>query len=202
MKNFFLSILYIIVCITMKAQDIKLPAPKKTGGMPVNEALNQRRTVREFAKTELNLQELSNLLWAANGVNRPDGKRTAPTARNMQQIEVLVILSKGIYLYDAKNNNLKHIVSGDYRNVAIQPFAQEAPVLLVFFANYDKMTGLDTSTRDLYAATDSGNVSQNIYLFCASEKWHTVALGSIDRDKIKELVKINGKAILGQAVGK
>ena len=191
-----------ILCTTGCAQNIKLPAPNKDGGKPLMQALNERQTHRDFSAKQLSDQQLSDLLWAAVGVNRPDGKRTAPTARNCQQIEVYVFMEKGVYLYDAKENMLKLMVKGDKRKiVAMQPFPAEAPVLLVMVANYDKMTGMDMEHKEFYGATDCGYVCQNIYLYCASEGLHTVSLGSIQRDKIKDLLKFNGKAILAHPVG-
>ena len=191
-----------ILCTTGCAQNIKLPASNKDGGKPLMQALNERQTHRDFSAKQLSDQQLSDLLWAAVGVNRPDGKRTAPTARNCQQIEVYVFMEKGVYLYDAKENMLKLMVKGDQRKmVAMQPFPAEAPVLLVMVANYDKMTGMDMEHKEFYGATDCGYVCQNIYLYCASEGLHTVSLGSIQRDKIKDLLKFNGKAILAHPVG-
>ena len=191
-----------ILCTTGCAQNIKLPAPNKEGDKPLMQALNERQTHRDFSAKQLSDQQLSDLLWAAVGVNHPDGKRTAPTARNCQQIEVYVFMEKGVYLYDAKENMLKLMVKGDQRKmVAMQPFPAEAPVLLVMVANYDKMTGMDMEHKEFYGATDCGYVCQNIYLYCASEGLHTVSLGSIQRDKIKDLLKFNGKAILAHPVG-
>ncbi len=192
-----------ILCTTVSAQNIKLPAPRKEGGKPLMQALNERQTYRDFSSKQLSNQQLADLLWAANGVNRPEsGKRTAPSARNCQQIEIYVFMEKGVYLYDAKENMLKLMVNGDQRKmVAMQPFPAEAPVLLVMVANYDKMKDMDMEHKEFYGATDCGNVCQNIYLYCASEGMHTVSLGSIHRDKIKDLLKFNGKAILAHPVG-
>jgi SagB-type dehydrogenase family enzyme len=182
--------------------DIQLPDPKIEGGMPLMEALKNRATIREYSDKALDNQQLANLLWAACGVNRPDGKRTAPTARNAQQIDVYVYTEKGVYLYVAEKNLLKGVASGDHRaDAAMQPFAAKCPILLVFVANYDKMKGFNDEAREFYGATDAGYVSQNVYLYCASEGLATVVLGSIHRDKIKDLLGFNGKAILGQPVG-
>jgi SagB-type dehydrogenase family enzyme len=201
MKKVTILLVGILFAAQLFAQDIQLPEPQKTGGMPLMEALNLRKTDRGFSPKELDNQLLSNMLWAANGINRPDGRRTAPSARNMQQIDIYLYLSAGVYLYMPKENRLKLIVPGDHRKEAAkQPFAQNAPLTMVLVANYDKMD-CDEECRTFYGATDCGNVSQNIYLFCASEKLHTVALGMIDRDAITKLLKINGKPILGQPVG-
>lgn len=202
MKKLSLIFIMSLFISNINAQDISLPQPEKQGGMSLMEALSLRKTERAFSEKELSNQQLSNLLWAAAGVNRADGKRTAPTARNAQQMEIYVYTTKAVYLYEPQKNNLKQIVKGDYRkDVAMQPFAQEAPLLLVYVANYDKMEGFDDDARALYGATDCGNIAQNVYLFCAANDLNTVELGSIYRDKIKELLKFNGKAILGQPVG-
>lgn len=192
----------LLQCVMSSAQDITLPAPQTTGGLSLSDALATRKSNREFSDKMLSNQQLSDLLWAANGVNRPDGKRTAPSARNCQEIDIYVYTASGVFFYDAPKNMLIQQVSGDHRKeTAMQPFAVTAPVLLVFVANYDKMKGMDEDARNLYGATDCGNVSQNVYLHCAANQLNTVALGSIHRDKIKDLLKFNGKAILGQPVG-
>ena len=185
----------------IEAQDIKLPAPKTKGGMPLMEALQKRVTNREFSDKMLSDQQLSDLLWAANGINRDNGKRTAPSARNCQEIDIYVFIEKGVFLYVPEKNLLKQVIKEDKRKMAArQPFVADAPVLLMFVANYDKMTGMDKEAKEFYGATDAGFVSQNVYLYCASEGLSTVVLGSIFRDEIKELLKFNGKAVLGQPV--
>jgi len=188
--------------LLMNAQDIKLVAPDKTGGMPLMEALANRKTNRDFTQQELTSQQLSNLLWAAAGINREDGRRTAPTARNAQEIEIYVLNKEGAYLYLPKEHALKLIAAGDHRaKGASQERFQECPLMLIFVANYNKMEGFSEEALALYGGTDSGYISQNVYLFCASEGLATCALGSIHRDKLQELLKFNGKAILGQSVG-
>lgn len=202
MKRLFSITVLLFVFLNMNAQDIQLPKPKIKGGMPLMEALNARHTSRDFSDKMLSNQQLSDLLWAANGVNRKDGKRTAPSARNCQEIDIYVYLSSGVYLYDAAANSLLLKKTGDFRKeAAMQPFAQTAPVLLVFVADYEKMKGMDDEAKVFYGATDAGYVSQNVYLYCASEDMNTVVLGSIYRDKIKDLLGFNGKAILGQPIG-
>lgn len=194
---------FLSIITSMNAQEIMLPEPQKKGGKPFMETLADRKSNREFSEQELSPQQLSDLLWAANGMNRQDGKRTAPSARNMQQIDIYLFTEKGIFLYEPKRHVLKSVKEGDYRaDAATAEFAKKSPLLLVFVANYDKMgNNLPEDARDLYAATDCGNVSQNVYLFCSSENLNTVAIGSINRDQIKKLIDFNGKAILGQPVG-
>lgn len=185
-----------------KDELVQLVEPQRTGGMALMDALNNRVTSREFASTPLQDQQLSDLLWAANGVNRDSGKRTAPSARNCQEIDVYVMMENGVYLYVPEKHALRLVATGDHRGAsAMQPFVAKAPILLIFVANYDKMTGMDKDAKEFYGATDAGYVSQNVYLYCASEGLGTVVLGSIHRDAIQKLLGFNGKAVLGQAVG-
>lgn len=202
MKKISIIIMATVLSLTINAQDIKLLPPQKTGGMPLMEAFNNRKTNRDFTQQELTPQQLSNLLWSAVGVNRPDGRRTAPTASNLQHIEVYVLNKEGAYVYDPQNHALKLVSAGDHRKIgASQERFQECPLMLIIVANYDKMEKYNDEAKLMYGSTDSGNVSQNIYMYCASEGLATCALGSIHRDKLQELLKFNGKAVLGQSVG-
>lgn len=202
MKKLSLSIIICLLTGMVIAQDITLPKPQTTGGMPLMEALAARKTSRSFSSKQLSMQQLSSLLWAATGVNREDGRLTAPTARNAQQIDTYVYTTTNVYLYIPKDNILKMVAEGDHRSeVGRQPFAAEAPVILVYVANYDKMQGFDEESNAFYGATDCGNIGQNVYLYCAANGLSTVELGSIQRDKIKELLGFNGRAQLAQPVG-
>lgn len=204
MKKFFVTIVATLVMVSLSAQDIKLPQPKTEGGKPFYSVLKDRQTNRNFSGKALDKQQISNLLWCANGINRPDGKRTAPSARNCQEIDIYVFMSDGIYLYDAKENALLKVNDNDKRKSVSKrcEFAADAPVLLVFVANYDKMKGFDKEALEFYGATDCGYVSQNVYLFCANEGLNTVVLGAIERDDLDKILNIsNGKVILAQPVG-
>ncbi|MDR2971757.1 MAG: SagB/ThcOx family dehydrogenase [Bacteroidales bacterium] len=202
MKKIWIIIMATMFSLTMNAQDIQLLPPQRTGGMPLMEALANRKTNRDFTQQELTPQQLSNLLWAAAGVNRPDGRRTAPTARNAQQIEIYALTKEGAYLYMPNEHTLRLIAAGDHRKSgASQERFQECPLMIILVANYDKMDGFSDEAKAMYEGTDTGNISQNIYLYCASEGLASCALGSIHRDKLQELLKYNGKAILGQSVG-
>ena len=209
MKQFFLISMISICSLAMYAQggNIKLLAPTKEGGMPLMQALNERQTIRTYSDEVLTQQQLSDVLWSAVGVNRPqnDNRRTSPTARNAQEIEVYVFMESGVYFYDAVKHELVLVKSGDHRkDAAKQEFAQNAPLLLVFVANYDKFGERgNPESNAFYGATDAGFASQNVYLYCASEGLGTVVLGMIDREKLEEVLSLkNGKAILSQAVGK
>jgi SagB-type dehydrogenase family enzyme len=192
--------LYWLVSLQTFAQDIKLPAPHKTGGMPLMEALNARQTQRTFSAKLLSEQQLSDLLWAAFGINRPNGKRTAPSAHNMQEISIYVALSSGLYLYDAKQNLLAQILKEDIRaKTGKQPFVKTAPVCLIFVSDYDRMK----NESEFYSAVDTGYISQNVYLFCASEGMHTVVLGSVDKAALHAAMNLKPSQhiILTQPVG-
>lgn len=182
---------------------VKLPAPNKKGGMPLYEALNNRQTNREFSDKKITLQQLSDILWCANGVNREDGKRTAPSARNAQEIDIYVFTAEGVFIYDAQKNMLACLNNKDLRSEMTTrgKMIMEAPVTLLFVANYTKMELFDDASREFYGATDAGFVSQNVYLYCAANGLNTVVMGAIDREKIAELLKIKGKAILAQPIG-
>ena len=196
MKRIIFLFSVTVLSFSLFAQDIKLPAPKKTGGKPLMEALNLRQSTREFSSKALNNQTLSNLLWAAYGFNRAD-KRVAPSANNKQEFEVYVALEKGIYLYDAKANFLILKVKGDFRkNTGKQDYVAKAPVNLMFVADLEKMG------KDM-ACADCGFISQNVYLFCASENLGTVVRGYFDKDELHKLLKLAEKqeVILTQTVG-
>jgi SagB-type dehydrogenase family enzyme len=194
----------ILVCLTLAAmgyaQNIQLPAPQKTGGMPLMEALNARQTQRTFSAKPLSDQQMADLLWAAFGINRPDGKRTAPSARNMQEISIYVALPSGLYLYQAQSNALERILDQDIRaQTGKQPFVKIAPVCLIFVSDYDRMK----NQAEFYSATDTGYISQNVYLFCASAGLHTVVLGSVDKEALKTAMKLSPTqhVMLTQPVG-
>jgi len=186
-------------------KDIQLPSPQTDGGKPLMQALKDRKSAREFSSKELSLQVISDMLWAANGINRPDsGYRTAPSARNMQEIDVYVATSDGLYLFEPKKNLLIPIVAEDIRAITgKQPFVKDAPVNLIYVANLSKMKNMSTSDMDFYAATDTGFVSENVYLFCASRGLATVVRGLIDRKALAEAMRLrpDQKIILAQTVG-
>lgn len=183
--------------LQVSAQDIKLTAPNKEVGKPLMKALSERKSMRDFKKQDLPIRVLSNLLWAANGFNRED-KRTSPTANNKQEIELYVTLKSGVYFYDAKNQLLKLIKSGDFREqTGMQDFVADVPLNIIFVADMEK-----ASSRE-YAYTDCGYISQNIYLFAASEGLATVVRGSFDKDSLATLLKLpsNQEVLLTQSVG-
>jgi SagB-type dehydrogenase family enzyme len=203
--TFVFSLILPLVIHAEEAKTIKLPEPKTKGGRPLMEVLKDRRSIRSFSNKELSMQELSNLLWAAFGVNRPEeGKRTAPSAMNKQEIDIYVTKKDGLYLYDAKNNILKKILDEDIRAATGgQDFVKDAPVNLVYVADYSKMGDTSQESKDLFSAADTGFISQNVYLFCASEGLGTVVRAWMEKEKLHKKMKLkeNQKIILAQTVG-
>ena len=185
--------------------EIHLPTPEYGSGLPLMEALQRRATSRSFLPEPLTLQEISNILWAANGVNRPQlGLRTAPSARNAQEIDIYVFIEKGVYLYNAEKHMLMPIVNKDFRReLSDQKFFVDVPMVLAYVANFDKMEKFSDEAKEFYSATDVGFVSQNVYLYCASAKLSTVVCGMFDKDLLKKVLTIkNGKPLLVQPVGR
>ena len=191
---------------SLVAQDVILLLPPQTdGGMPLMKALKNRHTSREFAGKDLSAQQLSNLLWAACGINRTDEKkRTAPSAMNYQEIDVYVSTAKGLFLYNPEKHNLTIILKEDIRDkTGKQGFVKTAPVNLVFVADYTKMAKSDEKTKEGYAMADAAFISENVYLFCASEGLATGVRAWIDTDVLGKAMKLkpNQHIILGQSVG-
>lgn len=202
-KSLFSIVLVCVSCLL--AQDLKpiaLPSPQAEGGRPLMQVLKDRKTSRDFAPDKLPQQLLSNLLWAAFGVNRPDGKRTAPSAINWQEIDIYVARADGLFLYDAKGNRLEQVLAQDIRPATgTQSFVAAAPVNLVYVADLSKASsGPDT---ELFTSADAGFIAQNVYLFCASENLATVVRGSVDRVALAKVMKLHPqqKIILAQTVG-
>ena len=178
-KNIALFAMALMFTVTSGAQNlpvIPLNVPSKERGSSVMEALANRRSTREFSPEKLSLQDLSDLLWAANGVNRPDGRRTAASARNNQDIDLYVIMEEGAYLYDAKAHRLIQVEKGDYRGLIadIQMPIRQAPVFLLIVSDLSRFTGMDLETQKYLGALDAGIVAQNIMLFASACGFVTV----------------------------
>ena len=182
-----------------------LPAPQTDGGKPLMQALKDRHSTREFSPEKLSPQVLANLLWAAFGINRPDtGKRTAPSAMNWQEIDVYVATAEGLYVYDAKGNKLDPILGRDVRGATgVQAYVRDAPVNLVYVADFAKTGKSSADDKNFYSAADAGLIAQNVYLFCASEGLAVVVRGGVDRPTLAKLMKLrpDQKILLGQSVG-
>ncbi|MFC1650504.1 SagB/ThcOx family dehydrogenase [Candidatus Latescibacterota bacterium] len=194
-----------MICITLAAvlavtslagaqelKTINLPEPEKTGGLPFMETLMNRSSTREYSTEKLPAHELSNILWAAWGFNRPEKKlRTAPSASNRQELTVYAILEEGVFRYDAEANTLVQTVSGDIRESSgQQDFVYTAPLNLVFVADLTKMGGNNLENKIRMALADTGYISQNVYLYCASRGLGTVVRGLFDREVLSKAMKL------------
>ena len=180
---------------------VQLPPPQITGGRPLMEVLKDRKSTREFGSGALSAQTLSNLLWAAFGINRPDGRRTAPSAMNWQEVSIYVATPAGVYVYDAKANALQPVVAGDFRAATgTQPFVKDAAVNLVYVSDLSKT---EAAEAEMYTAADVGFIAQNVYLYCASEGLATVVRGSVDKPALAKILKLQSqqRIILTQSVG-
>ena len=188
-----------------EGKPVQLPEPQMDTGRPLMQVLKDRKSSRAFSTEALSKQVLSNMLWAAFGVNRPDsGKRTAPSARNWQEVDIYVATADGLSLYDAKTHTLKPVLAEDIRALTgQQPFVQEAPVNLVYVADFSRMGDAEVERKIFCSAADTGFVSQNVYLYCASEGLATVVRGLIDRPALEKAMKLrpDQRVTLSQSVG-
>ncbi len=207
--RYFIPLALIAIISSVYAQaeyeKIELPAPQITGGRPLMEVLSDRHTTREFSSEELPLQTISNLLWAAFGVNRSEtGGRTAPSAYDMREIDIYMATSDGLFLFEPIEHCLYQIHSEDIReHTGSQDFTQTAPVNLIYAVNYDRMIDGTEEEIAFYAAVDLGFISQNVYLFCASEGLATVVLAWINYEVLTEKMQLpeNSKILLSQPFG-
>ena len=196
MKIFIASLCLLCISSSLVAQigtTIVLNPPDMTRSSSMMKAFSERASGKTFDTTSIALQDLSDLLWAANGVNRPaDGKRTAPSAMNYQDVDVYVCLHSGVYLYDAKKHALEFIASGDHRKEAAgrQENFATAPVFLLLISDISRFRSGADSGRVVLAAEDAGMVSQNISLFCASAGLSTRPRATMDEQQLRGALKL------------
>lgn len=190
---------------SMGDDTMKLPPAQMSGGIPLMEALKARHSTREFDARPLPAQVLSNLLWAAQGVNRSDtGKRTAPSARDWREIDVYVFVREGVSVYEPATHSLRRVSDKDLRALTgTQDFPATAPLNLVYVADLARMVDASDDNKRLYSATDAGFIAQNVYLYCASAGLGTVVRGSVDREALGAALGLKGnqQIILAQSVG-
>ena len=205
---FPLLVLLFVDAGLMMGQELKpilLPKPQLDGGRPLMQVLKDRRSSREFGPEKVPIQVLSNLLWAAFGINGSDsGKRTAPSARHWQETDIYVAMPEGLYLYDAKGHQLNLLQKADIRAMTgTQPYVKEAPINLIYVVDYSKTGKASEEERQLFCPADVGFISQNVYLFCASEGLATVVRGLIDRPALAKVMQLgpDQKIILSQSIG-
>jgi SagB-type dehydrogenase family enzyme len=209
-RSFSLILLSFIAFIFSNAHagdlnKIMLPAPQTEIGKPLMQALKLRQSSRSFDTAKISMQDLSNILWAADGINRPEsGKRTAPSAMNWQEIDIYVFLAQGTFIYDAKENSLVPVQSGDLRSYCgTQDFVKSAPLNLVYIADYARIKSNNDEDKKIFTAADCGFIAQNVYLYCASQGLAVVVRASIDRLKLAGILKLKADQaiILSQTVG-
>lgn len=204
MKKLLLFVALAGICTGLHAQELKtiqLNKPNTQRGLPVMQALEKRHSTREYADKALSLQDLSDLLWAAYGINRPEsGKRTAPSAMNKQETDVYVCFPEGTYLYDAKTNSLKPVVKGDLRPAVAgsQAYVTKAPLCIILVGDLALFNG-----DPMMPAMDSGIISQNISIFCAGTGLVTVPRAYMDKDKLRTALKLKDsqQLFMNQPVG-
>ena len=200
-------------------QSIQLPEPRMTGGKPLMEVLRERKSIRKFSMEKLPVQELSNLLWAGWGLNRnykgsginAPGSHTAPSAHNWQEVDVYVAMAEGLYLYEPISHVLKLIHKKDIRAAAghrVQMFVKDAPVNLIYVSDLSKFTdmppGDNFKCQELFIPyAHAGFISENAYLYCASEGLATVVRLMFDKSKLAEEMGLRKDQIitLEQPVG-
>jgi nitroreductase len=164
---------------------IALPAPRRSGGMQLLSALNLRHSTREYADRPLPIQTMSDLLWSAFGINRPNGDRTAPYWRHVMVIDVMVAMKEGVWAYDPNSHSLVLRMREDIRaQTGFQDFVGTAPLNLIYVAHGERMADVSPEDRRLYASVDTGFIGQNVYLFCASEGLGSVFRGAVDYAKL------------------
>jgi nitroreductase len=217
-------------------QAIKLNPPNLKRGLPFMEALAVRASAREYSEKDLSLQDLSDLLWAADGINRPaENKSTAPSAMNSHDVRMYVFMKDGAYLYDAPKHELLPVLAGDQRSALMmarppRPVAAPAapppgapgvptagatppaspaagaappppppsnpPVQIILISDGERFQRGTPEQKFEWGALDAGIVSQNISLFCAATGLKTRPKASMDKAKIRELLKLTDAQIV------
>ena len=177
MKKFFVFALLTLVISSFAADQIVLPKPRLNTGKPLMQCIAERRTSRSFSAEELPLQTVSEVLFVADGITSPDGKKSVPTARNRQNQRVYAFRADGVYLYNNKKHALDKVLDGDLRkNCGKQAFHAVAPLVLVYVSDMAAV-GNTPVQQAIYSGNHSGHAAQNVYLYAASEGLSTVICG-------------------------
>ena len=204
-----------IVCVAMfmaatscKAQDnIQLPKPSMDNKVTLMQALQNRHSTREYADKQIPDDVLSTVLWAACGINRPgEGKITAPSAINVQDIQVYVVRQNGAYLYKPKSNSLEKVSSKDLRAAVAgrQSFAADAPVSLVLVSNHNKFPQqMPREAKTRMGVVDAGYISENICLACSALELNTIPRMTMDTEALKKELGLddNYDLVLNSQIG-
>ena len=179
------------VTVAQALKVVDLPSPRREGGQPLTTALKLRRSTREYSDRPLPMQVLSDLLWAAFGINRPSGDRTAPYWRHIMVIDIYLAMADGVLLYEPKAHTLLPHLKADIRaQTGLQDFVAIAPLNLIYVAHGERMTDISAEARRLYASVDTGFIGQNVYLFCASDGLGTVFRGAVDYPKLARALQL------------
>jgi nitroreductase len=195
---------------SLRAEDLKpisLAQPRIAGGKPLMVALKDRRSTKAYSPQPIPMEVISDLLWAAEGINRPDSeKRTAPSATNSQNIDVYVLLARGSYVYDAKAHSLVPVLAEDLRLLSAGPqdYAKDPPLHLLYVADYTKMSRIpEPSKKILFSACNAGVICQNVELYCASTGLGAAIRGTMDIPALHRKLKLRGdqEIMLNQVVG-
>ena len=179
------------VATAQEAKAVTLPPPRNDGGQPLLRALKLRHSTREYSDRKLPPQVLSDLLWAAFGINRPSGDRTAPYWRHVMVLDVYAAMEDGVWLYEPKTHAMLPHLPDDIRTATgLQDFVGTAPLNLVYVAHGERMTDVSPEERRLYASVDTGFIGQNVYLFCASEGLASVFRAAVDYARLTRLMRL------------
>ena len=193
------------LAMAQPAPTLELPPPRASGGKPLIDTLKQRRSTRDYADRPLPAQVLSDLLWAAFGVNRPaSGDRTAPSWRHAIEIGIYVTTAEGVWRFEPQGHRLKALLRGDiHAQTGVQEFVRTAAVNLVYVADGNRMHNASPEDKRLWAYTDTGFIGQNVYLFCASEGLASVFRASLDRDGLARTLQLERHEFItcAQSVG-
>ena len=192
--SFVLSAAFLAASVNLCAAEktIKLPPPDKAGGKPLMQCLTERKSERKFDSKPLPPQILSDLLYAADGISRPDGRKTVPTARNLQSQEVYAAMADGLYLYHPKTHSLDRVKAGDIREkCGMQAIHKTAPIVLIYVGDVSKI-GKNAAEKVFYAANHAGYASQNVYLYCTSAGLATVVCGLVNKPELEKAMELPG----------
>jgi SagB-type dehydrogenase family enzyme len=192
------------IALNLETDTVALPQPTLPA-VSLKQALDARHSARAFRPDPLPLETLSALLWAAFGINRrASGGRTAPSARNWQEVDVFVVLAEGAYRYDATGHRLLLVKAEDLRSATgSQDFVGSAPLNLVYVADFSRMTDATPDERTFFAGADAGFIGQNVYLYCAAAGLATVVRGLVDRRRLSAALGLSStqRIALAQSVG-
>ena len=196
-------LLFCMLCLGLAAEEIVLPKADLKSGKVLMECFANRRSSRNFSSRALPRKVIGEILFAADGINRPDGRKTVPTAMNRQNQTVYAVLADGVYLYNNKKHSLVPVNKGDFRkDCGKQPFHSVAPMVLVYVSDMDAI-GITPQEKAMYAGTHAGSASQNVYLYAASRGLSTVVCGMINKDFLHKTLKLKAsqQPLYAQPIG-